>query len=243
MTLMNGFSAIQWVSSGLSLVAFIVAAALLAYRSRLKHRAEIISSARAEDRIEAISATAEIFRVDISGLHPAQQENIVMAQLKIRARRELMIAVFGLIIAIFFFSVVVITIILTNMPINALDHQKPTKTLQAGPVMLQPGETRGFSIDLSSRGNVDIIVNSISPDWTGRATQKAAWMKAGKGNTPELWLNVCSAVEEQNCASGSQKGINGSLRRELPPGPATVIFFNFRDSPPVTFSTTINYPD
>lgn len=236
---MQALSVVQWVGSGLSLAAFIVGAALLAYRSRLKQRTQIINSARAEDRIEAINALAEAFRVDISGLPPAQQENIVLAQIRIRARREFLIAGLGFIIAALFFVIVIISIIFPNgVPIE----RHVTKTIQGGPAILQPGETRAFNIDLGVQGAVNVFINNITPDWTGRAVQKAAWMKAGKGNTPELWINICSSAQESACPDGVQKGINGTFMRDLPAGPATVIFFNFGTSPPVTFSTTINHP-
>jgi hypothetical protein len=116
-------------------------------------------------------------------------------------------------------------------------------TEHGGPVTLQPGETRGFNIELKHSGPVDVIVNSIVSDWTGREKQRKEWMDAGRGNTPEIWFNVCSASQGNSCPDGVQKGINGTFRRDLPVGPATVVFFNFRDSPPITFSTTIKYPD
>lgn len=78
---MNALSAIQYVTSGLTLVAFAIGAALLAFRYRLQQRAEIIKSAPAGDRIEAIAATAEFFRVDVSGLSPEKQQEVVLAQL------------------------------------------------------------------------------------------------------------------------------------------------------------------
>jgi hypothetical protein len=57
---MNAWGALQYVSSGLSLVAFGIAAILLAYRARLAHRAEIIKSAPETDRLDAIAITAEL---------------------------------------------------------------------------------------------------------------------------------------------------------------------------------------
>lgn len=232
-------SVVQWVGSGLSLIAFIVAAALLAYRSRLRQQAQIIYSAQPEDRIDAISALAESFRVDISGLSQEQQEKIVLKQLNIRSRRELFIAIAGTVISISFFIMVFISI--------KFDKQNKynttvTQILKGGPATLQPGETRAFDIELGTPGAVKVFINNIMPDWTGRAAQKAEWKRSGKGNTPELWIRVCSSKEEQTCPDGVQKGISGTLVREISAGPATVIFFNFGTSPPVTFTTTVNYP-
>jgi WD40 repeat protein len=54
---MEIWQALQYVGTGLSLVAFVVAAILLAYRARLTNRAEIINSAPEKERLEAIAAT------------------------------------------------------------------------------------------------------------------------------------------------------------------------------------------
>jgi hypothetical protein len=82
------------------LVAFAVAAILLAYRARLKHRAEIIASASEKERLEAIATTAEFFRVDVSGLTRAQQQDIALTQIHARARRDLLLAGVSLVVAI-----------------------------------------------------------------------------------------------------------------------------------------------
>jgi hypothetical protein len=71
---MSMWGALQYVGTGLSLVAFVVAAIFLAYRARLTQRAEIIRSAPEQQRLEAIATTAEFFRVDVSGLTRAQQQ-------------------------------------------------------------------------------------------------------------------------------------------------------------------------
>src|SRR5215831_59996 len=82
---MNAWGALQYVGTGLSLIAFAVAAILFAYRARLAHRAEIIRSAPEKERLEAIAITAEFFRVDVSGLTRAQKQEIVLTQIHARA--------------------------------------------------------------------------------------------------------------------------------------------------------------
>jgi hypothetical protein len=62
---MNAWSSIQYIGTGLSLVAFAVAAALFAFRARLSQRAAIIQSAPEKERLAAISAMAEFFNVDV----------------------------------------------------------------------------------------------------------------------------------------------------------------------------------
>src|SRR6266478_7118421 len=97
---MDVLGALQFVGTGLSLVAFVIAAILLAYRARLKHRAEVIKSAPGKERLEAIAITAEFFRVDVSGLTRAQQQEIALTQIRARARRDLLLAGVSLAVAI-----------------------------------------------------------------------------------------------------------------------------------------------
>src|SRR5262249_35925990 len=97
---------------------------------------------------------------------------------------------------------------------------------------LQPGETRAYNLDLHRSGFVDVLINDIEPEWSERETKGQEWVKEGRGNTPELCFRICSEIEGDKCPDGVQKGINGTFSRELPSGPATVVFFNFRDNPP-----------
>src|SRR5258708_7332987 len=97
---MDMWQALQYVGTGLSLVAFAVAAFLLAYRARLTNRAEIIKSAPEKERLDAIATTAEFFRVDVSGLTRAQQQDIALTQIHARARRDLLLAGVSLAVAI-----------------------------------------------------------------------------------------------------------------------------------------------
>jgi hypothetical protein len=126
--------------------------------------------------------------------------------------------------------------------VNTVLIPSPRKTLEGGPVTLQPGETRAFNIDLSRSGFVDVSVRSIAPNWTGREPQQRQWIEEGRGNTPELWFNICSAVQEDKCPEGVQRGINRPVRRALPSGPAAVMFYNFRSNPTVEFSPAITHP-
>src|SRR6266849_2316793 len=107
---MDIWQALQYVGTGLSLVAFIVAALLLAYRARLKHRAEMIKSAPEKERLEAIAITAEFFRVDVSGLTRAQQQDIALTQIHARARRDLLLAGVSLVVAILLAAIAIAAI-------------------------------------------------------------------------------------------------------------------------------------
>jgi hypothetical protein len=104
------WDAVPQIGTGLSLVAFVVAAALFAYRARLKHREAVIGKMSPRDKLAAIDATAEFLRVDVSGLSAKDKHDIVVRQLAIRARRELMLAGIALAIAILLGVVAVIAL-------------------------------------------------------------------------------------------------------------------------------------
>lgn len=121
-------------------------------------------------------------------------------------------------------------------------HPPPRLTTDhVGPVTIPPGETRNFSLDLKHEGPVDLIVQNLVPDWTGREQQRVRWQQAGRGNTPEVVVNICSATGP--CPDGVQKGNAGTLRRHLPSGPATITIFNFGENPAVVFSGIFRYPE
>src|SRR5260370_38019358 len=118
---MNAWGAIQYVGTGLSLVAFGVAAILFAYRARLAHRAEIIRSAPEKERLEAIAITAEFFRGDVSGLTRAQQQEIALTQIRTRGRRDLLLAGLSLAVAILLAAIAMVAVWTSN---TGLDEKK-----------------------------------------------------------------------------------------------------------------------
>lgn len=128
---MDILEALKYVGSGLSLVAFVVAAVLLAYRARLTNCAEIIKSAPEPERLEAIATTAEFFRVDVAGLPPEQQREIALKQIQARTRRDLMLASVMLVVAVLLAIVAVIAIVgvptrsadITVNPIRGVDFR------------------------------------------------------------------------------------------------------------------------
>ena len=104
------------IGTGLSIVAFIVSVGLYAYRAHLKQRATVIAKMPARDRLAAIEATAEFLRVDISGLSDKDKHDIVVRQLAIKARRELMLAGIAVAIAALLGAVAIIAILMENPP-------------------------------------------------------------------------------------------------------------------------------
>ncbi len=97
---MNLASAIPYVTGGLSLVAFVVAALFYGYRARLRQRTEIILAAPKGERVAAIDATADFLRIDTANLSSKQKETVILRQLDMRAKRDQMMFVIAIILAV-----------------------------------------------------------------------------------------------------------------------------------------------
>lgn len=106
----NVLGALQWVTGGVSLIAFLAALAFYAYRSRLKASLDIIQTAPEKDRVKAIDAFADRFSVDTSGLTKDQKLQVVMRQLQIRAHRQYIIAVSAVFIGTLFLALAFVAI-------------------------------------------------------------------------------------------------------------------------------------
>jgi hypothetical protein len=106
------WTALPEIGTGISLVAFVVAIVFYAYRSHLKSRATIIANMPEQDRLKAIDATAEFLRVDVTGLTSKAKHDIVSQQLRLRARRDTMLAGIALVVAILLGIVAILAIVM-----------------------------------------------------------------------------------------------------------------------------------
>ncbi len=85
---MDPFKAIQYVTSGFTLVAFIAAIGGWVYRYRLKSRKEMIELAKPESRADLVQRTLnEFFPVDTAGLTNEQKYDLVIRQIDARSKR------------------------------------------------------------------------------------------------------------------------------------------------------------
>jgi hypothetical protein len=81
------WSAIGYVSSGITLVAFLGALALQAYRHSVDQKRELINTAPEDQRAALVSQALEIFRIDPAGLSPQQQFDLAVRLISERATR------------------------------------------------------------------------------------------------------------------------------------------------------------
>ncbi|WP_158284063.1 toll/interleukin-1 receptor domain-containing protein [Azospirillum sp. TSO22-1] len=98
---------------------------------------------------------------------------------------------------------------------------------------IEPGAALNYALNLKHAGPVDVFVEDIVPDWSGR--QKSPGL-------PELFMSICSAEEGNACPSREQVAKSNSRRRVLQPGPVTITFFNFVANPPLGYKVSVEYP-
>ena len=81
------WEAIGSVSSGLALAAFIVAAAVALLRRRLLHKENLIKSAPETERSSLVQAALDSYSIDTTDLTKQQRYDLIMEQIRQRARR------------------------------------------------------------------------------------------------------------------------------------------------------------
>ena len=92
--------ALQYVTGGFSLAAFVGALILFAYRSRLQAKVDLIQSLPEADKAASLSALGDSFQVPTEGLNNVQKLRVIEQQVAIRARRDIIIAVVLVIFAL-----------------------------------------------------------------------------------------------------------------------------------------------
>lgn len=81
------WSAIRYVTSWITLIAFICAVAAWAYRSYLLKRERLIKSVPEGQRARLVEKTFVLFKVDTAKLSPEHQYNLALKQIREQARQ------------------------------------------------------------------------------------------------------------------------------------------------------------
>ena len=153
----NPLSAISLVTGGLTLIAFVVSAVLLAYTAFLKQRESIIKSAEPKD-VAVIDATLDRFRVDTSGLTNAEKTDIVLRQIGIRARRELMLVALAALATIILGTVTIVSITTDGGPAVTDGGRVPQ------PDVVSCADREGLRSKTSHTSTTITFVNNFSAD-------------------------------------------------------------------------------
>lgn len=81
------WEAIGFVSSGVTLVAFLAAVVAWSYKSKADERERLIRTAKPEQRADLVRNALEFFHVDTTELTREQQYNLAIEQIRARAQR------------------------------------------------------------------------------------------------------------------------------------------------------------
>jgi hypothetical protein len=100
------WNVIPYVTTGVTLAAFLAAVAAWVYRLKIVNKERLIRSASEEDRAELVVSALEFFNVDTGNLTKKQQFDLALTQIHARAHRFLLTSI---LIAIVFFVAAAIT--------------------------------------------------------------------------------------------------------------------------------------
>ncbi len=81
------WEAIQYVTTGLTLVAFLVTVIAWAFKSKSEERERLIKAASEDKRADLVRSALEFFEVDTTGLTKEQKYDLALAQIHARAQR------------------------------------------------------------------------------------------------------------------------------------------------------------
>ena len=95
------WEAIRYVSSGITLAAFLAAVIAWSYKAKVEERERLIRTAKPDQRADLVRNALEFFHVDTAGLTREQQYNVAIEQIRARGQRfKLLIALVGFLAAI-----------------------------------------------------------------------------------------------------------------------------------------------
>lgn len=99
------WESLQYVTSGFSLVGFVVAAISWVYKSKSEERERLILTAKENKRADLVRLALEIFDIDTSTLTKEQKYELALEQIHARAKRFRTIAIVICILAFLPFAV------------------------------------------------------------------------------------------------------------------------------------------
>jgi hypothetical protein len=132
------WEAIAFVSSGVTLTAFLAAVVAWAYKTKAEERERLIRTAKPDQRADLVRNALEIFHVDTTGLTREQQYSLAIEQIRARAQRLKVVAAL-----VCFLSVVAAAVALF-----AIAGNKTTSPAEAlAPTLVDEGQFRLQQID------------------------------------------------------------------------------------------------
>ncbi|HEU4556416.1 MAG TPA: hypothetical protein VFS20_01160 [Longimicrobium sp.] len=94
------FEAIRYISSGFTLIAFVVAALVWAYGRTVDNRRQMIRDAQTDRQADLVARTLRGMNIDVRKLSPNQQYKLALEQLRARSRKSYLVAAVVVLLAI-----------------------------------------------------------------------------------------------------------------------------------------------
>ncbi len=82
------WESIKYITSGLTLVAFIVAVTSIVIREVIKNKKNLIETAPPEDRAPLVEKALEQYHIETAALTKQQKYNIIMEQIRSRVKKQ-----------------------------------------------------------------------------------------------------------------------------------------------------------
>lgn len=205
------WEAIQYVTTGLTLVAFLATVIAWAYKSKSEERERLIKTASENERVDLVRSALEFFNIDTSGLTKEQKYELALAQIHARAQRFRTTAIVICVLAVI---LAVVSVYAISQPLLPIDEDpEPTPRQREVP---ETPITRERIVD--SRGSSKISLSSPTewnyPDDVVRI--RGTVVTNGKPltiNAAKLIAEDASVVvsELPLLAASGQDGANGPL--------------------------------
>lgn len=148
------WEAIAYVSSGVTLIAFIAATVAWVYKAKSEERERLIRTAKPEQRADLVRNALEFFHVESSGLTKEQQYKLALEQIHARARRFKVTAV-----VVCFLAVVAAVVTVYAITENRTVAPGPLKTENETRFDVKFGNIKFFKIGEKIRA--ELVLHAI----------------------------------------------------------------------------------
>ncbi len=148
------WEAITYVSSGLTLLAFIAAIGAVIYRQQLKHTEILIKSTSTKDRGELVDRTLEFFNIDTSTLTKEQKYDLAVKQITAKSKRFTMTFITILVIISIFSAIAAYSIYVTGKQSTNYDSSSLLREKS------NPVDTKFNNLSIGPNAGRDIIINN-----------------------------------------------------------------------------------
>ncbi len=228
------WESIQYVTSGLTLAAFIAAAIAWVSKSKIEERERLINSADSDKRADLVKSALEFFDVDIAGLTKDDRYKVVIAQIHARSRRNGTVAIVVCFLALLLAGVSVYAISEARKPTSstatAIGKERRFVSTATSPLSLSnttewhyPEDTVRLSGVIATNGNAlnirarRLIAEDATLQGLAQSAEKGAAGRAGTLGATGTGVGQAGASGENGAegAIGARGAPHGSIQLEV----------------------------